>query len=327
MISTPAILPLYGHYTEQDEAVIARGEAILAAGYPKLRLRAATGLSEADIDTLMAREFPAAAFSGRGWLIDALRRLTEWLADDAAETGTDKGFAATPTFQKIHALIGHAHAQREIVAITGEVGIGKSEAAKAYVAAKPRRLKTAGAVRVQFSEADNKSIAALARILGALRGRDVDAYRKGQLMDAIGAALRPGDCLILDECNFLREGADIARCLHDAFNVPIVMIGNPTFGRTVWGKEDSFAALANRALRFDFPASTEDDVDAWLIWAGISGTALRRAAVKVATRPGRAGGLRTLAKVVSTCRAFYPGEELDAALLLAISEQIGRGTS
>lgn len=317
------------HTQENDHEMIVRAiERQLAAGLPLVRLSNVTEVDTATLDCLIQRKRPGFGYATERRYADAVVKLRAWLAGVQADSESNRqALAATPTYQRITAALRIAHEAGEIVAITGGVGIGKSEAAKAYALAHPMTYHAPGALRVAFRDADKKSAAALSAIGNAL-GRDGEGragYRNGSLMDQICAALRPGDVLLLDEYNYLEGGAiNIARDLHETVGVGVAMIGNPDFSKKVWGRSDEFAALANRALRYDFPMNTEDDVDAWLNWKGYLGAPFRAVALKIAIRPGKDAGLRSLVKLADQIVRLYGAEALDAKLLEATAKQMGR---
>lgn len=332
MTTNPNVNEQYGkaedfqttEHNEKQTSVIAAVEARLAAGYSTRKLEVETGLRMADVRGIIEDQ----SIDRRLYCGEADRALIAKLADWLAETGQDAapGSAETPTYRQIYQLISHAHWRRDLIAITGDVGIGKSRAASDYATANPRRHRASGAVRVQFDKTHRKPAAALETIAEALSAAGGNAYRTGNIMRVIGELLSDGDLLIFDECNYLTESADIARDIHEKYGVAVVMIGNPDFGKTVWSKKGGFAALASRTTRFDFSCTTEEDVDAWLQWCGLTGSAiLRRACVDIAARPGDSGGLRTLGKIVDQCRAYYPDQPLTADLILGHARLIGRG--
>jgi hypothetical protein len=311
-------------FPQEWEATMQRIESAIAGGVSGERLRVITGLRQDELDSLLARRLIGGRIGAPEKTGEAMQALADWLREDDSErTALSSGFAATPTFRAIQGIIERAIRGLKLVAIVGGVGIGKSEAGKAYAAKNPRTLRHPGAARIEFRQCDRKPAAALERILSALEGASGRAYRNGQLLDAIGNACRPGDCLILDECNNLQDAAEVARDIH-ALGIPVVMMGNHDFARAVFGSRSAFAALASRALRHEFPATTEDDVDAWLAWAGLSGADLRRVAVALAARPGPEGGLRSLALLVDTCRDYFPDRSVDGAMLREMARQFHR---
>lgn len=209
-------------HSDKSASVIAAVEARLAAGYPTRKLEVETGLKMPDIRVFIEDE---SRINRRyvGWggckeaEVDADLALIDKLANWLAETGQDAapGSAETPTYKQIYGFITSAHWRRDLIAITGDVGIGKSRAAIDYAAANPRRHKTAGAVRVQFDKTHRKPAAALETIAEALSAVSGNAYRTGNMMRVIGELLSDGDLLIFDECNYLTESADIARDIHE----------------------------------------------------------------------------------------------------------------
>ncbi len=122
--------------------------------------------------------------------------------------------------------------------------------------------------------------------------------------------------------------AQVTIAIHDAVDISIVMQGNPDLSGMVWGKSSKFARLASRANRYDFAATTEEDVDAWLAWRGAGEgltpgerKKLTETACSIACRPTQNGGLRALADVFLIAEKMY-GTKVDAGLLRAMAEQI-----
>ena len=316
------------------ENIINRLEGRLASGTSKIRIANETGLSIQSIDWVLERDHHFVMNAETGFSeFAALSLLETWLnEEDAASPNLESALALTPTYRRISALIHMTHEYNLLTAITGGVGIGKSEAARTYAAAHPKTITQAGTVYVQFKETDAKPSAALNRIFEAIPGMGLAAHRQDRLMDAIAQAMKPGDLLIADECNYLhgRDGRfgralDSLRDLFDACRIGIVMIGNPDLSAGVWGdQQDDFAALVSRAERHDFPHTTEDDVDAWLNWAGLSGKTIRNAAIKIGAKPGPYGGLRALHKVIDARRRMYPDGEGNANAFIATAKMIGR---
>jgi DNA transposition AAA+ family ATPase len=320
--------------TTEQESIIAKVETRLATGLTEQRLSLETGVSTEDISRLLGRNRVKNNWEHKSIedTTTAIASLAEWLGGEADITQIQSGFAVTPTFQSLQALFAQSHKSRQLIAITGSWGIGKSEAAKAYVQSCPRGHRKPGALRIEFTNSDKKPAAAYSKILGALHGEVGHAYRNGNLHDAIGAALNPGDCLIMDECNYLNEAMDVVRSIHDDFGVSIVMIGNPEFKATVWGKKSQFAALASRAMHFEFPNSTAEDIEAWLAWNGVLDgmRPSERAkfidqAIIIGKRPGPNGGLRSLAHVIDIHANLYRSAPLDGALLTQIANQTKGG--
>lgn len=314
--------------SDELETIIQEVERQLASGLPLVRLSNVAGIDITTLTSLIQRKPVGFGPASKRNYAEATEKLRTWVADVLRNAASNRqALAMTPTYQLITAALSMAHEAGEIVAVTGGVGIGKSEAAKAYALAHPMKGRLTGVLRVEFRETEKKPTAALAAIGNALvsAGAGWTSYRNGSLLDRICAALSPGDALLLDEYNYLEGGAiNIARDLNQAVGVGIAMIGNPDFTRKVWGKSDEFAALANRALRYDFPMNTEDDVDAWLNWKGYLGTAFRKVAIRIVTRPGKSGGLRTLAKVTDHIIRIFGVDALDAELLEETAKKMGK---
>lgn len=318
--------------TDDQESIMARIEARLAAGMRPSRLILETGIRKEHLDALLMRQ-GLHGFQCGGEIdpdvMEAIGALDQWLEHSPGDPESHAPRAETPSFKGMSVILAIAHQTRALVAITGAVGIGKSFAARRYAEDHARSHKKPGAVRIQFNRTDNKPSAALAAILAGLHGESIGAYRNGNLYHAVGAKLRPGDFLILDECQRLEDAADIVASLHDDFGVAIAMLGNPDWSRAIWGKDRTLDALGSRILRYDFSNNTGEDVEAWLAWKGIlDGLPVReradlvKTAVSIGTRPGREGGLRTLDMVINYYARAYGNQPLSGPLLSLLVKQL-----
>lgn len=313
-------------YPAEWEAILKQVETRLATGCHRHRIEAIAGMSTSSFADLFKRSPVPAYGCERSRTEKAIAALAEWLAgQEARNIEAPGGHADTPTFQAIYNRIRSTQLSGEAIAIIGGVGVGKSAPAIAFAADYPRTLLRPGAVRVEFTSTDSNQTAALAKIAEALSGTHGSAYRSWQLESEIGKAYRPGDILILDECNELGNAVDIIKSLRNRFDFPIVAIGNPDFGRSIYGGKSTFGALASRMLRLDFPKTTEADAAAWFAWAGLSGAALYDVASAIACRAGPTGGLRSLALLVRECRASFPDQPISAAMLRDVATSYGRG--
>lgn len=313
--------------TDKFSSNLAKIESILSAGFSLDRLANEAAIERDHIDKLLSQErtYDYSEFNAR----EDATKLDEWLADyeqDAAQRP-----AQTPTFDTITALLSKAHNQGEIISITGGVGIGKTEACKAYAKEYARGYDRPGAFYVEFTAADKKMTTALEHILTAMLGGHMgNARQSSALLRVLCSRLKPGDFIILDECNYLVEGKsrtiDIVRDIHASTGIGIALMGNPDFDKRVYGKNGDFDALASRAFRYDFPATTEGDIDCWIQWKGLGkvGKQVRNELVRIGTRPGAMGGLRTLNKLIGDVLKFQPGEALTVEGIRQFLAQFGR---
>lgn len=306
------------------DAILDPIRARLAAGTVNpARLQIITGLDAHQLKALLEGGFVSNWNTGE--TEQALADLATWLKEAERPAEDDAAYAVTPTFQLLQTLFADAHRDRLLLAITGSWGIGKTQAAQYYAATHPRTHNRPGAVRIQFNSTDCKPVAALEKIRDALNANP-GSHRRGNVMNALGAALRPGDFLILEECQRLGEALDVICSLYDDFGIGIAMIGNPDLSAAIWGKRATFGALASRSCRYNFAATTPEDVDAWLAWHGLPDglnaserARLAKAAAAIATRPGQNGGLRALADVTRMAQTFYPSQPLTGDLLTQLA--------
>lgn len=327
-------------YDERAENILTRLESRLASGLTRERLANEAGIRLESLEYLLKRQ-QGSESADSYWNRDpnreapahALTQLEIWLSDEEIQAGTaPAGLAPTPIYQTIHKYLSLAHAGKRLVALTGDVGIGKSAAARAYAAAHPKTTRAPGVVYVEFTELDTKPLAALQRIVKALPARPAEAPRQEHvLLDYVASCFVHGDLLILDECNHLagRKGSEghalgFVRDLFERGRAGLAMLGNPDLRARVWGEQQGFPALASRTMHFSLDHITEADVDIWMQWKGLTGKALRKACVKIAARPGQHGGLRALERLVETHLAVLPGHAMDAASLERIAHAMGR---
>lgn len=262
---------------------------------------------------------------------EPLARIREYL-DTLAALDDDAAYAITPTFQRVQNLIAQAHQGNIIVAITGAWGIGKSQAARYYAAIHPRRYNQPGAVHVPLNETENSPRQVLGKILHHL-GVPAGKQSQRSMMQTVLGIFRPGDHLILDECQKIKEALEVLSALHDEAGIGITLIGNPAFSHAVWGESDDFPALASRAHRFDFPANTEQDVDAWLAWHGFPAgldtrqrAAFEREAIRIGTSGKSWGGLRALSHAARMFKTTYSGTVLTAENLSGFIAMTKKGS-
>jgi len=173
---------------------------------------------------------------------------------------------------------------------------------------------------------------ALERILAAMLGGNVgNAKQSSSLMlRVICSNLRPGDFMILDECNYLVAGEsrtiEIARDIYASTGIGIALLGNPDFDKKVYGDNSDFDALASRTSKIDFPTSTEDDIDCWIQWKGLGmlGKRVRDKLVNIGKRPGKNGGLRTLNKLMDDIARLQQGASVDVETIEQFLVKFGK---
>lgn len=214
-------------FTEQDQATLQQVESRLASGFTRTKIAWLAGVEEETLNRLLAG-LPAGNYCTRydPETTDVIQALADWLESEQKGGDDDASYAITPTFTNLQNLYSQARHGSLFLAITGAWGIGKSEAARYYCANHPRTHNAPGAVRIQFDEGDAKPSAALAKIALHLNAPS-HAYRNGHLMNGVTAALRPGDQLILEECQLLGEALNVVASLHDAVDISIIVQGNP----------------------------------------------------------------------------------------------------
>lgn len=320
---------LVAEFTDAQQSILEQVEARIAAGFTRQKVSFLSGIDGSILDRLLRWEPAASRYGIRDdrETAEAIDALENWLESETKGTTDESGYAITPTFSTLQNLYAQSHKWGFFIAITGAWGIGKTEASRYYAAHHPRTHNQPGVVRIQFDEADCTPSAALAKIALHL---DIHggAHSNGKIMRSIEGALRPGDQLLLEECQELKDAINVLASIHDATGVSIVAQGNPELSDMVWGRGAKFSRLASRANRYDFPASTPEDVEAWLAWRG-AGTGMNATqrkellsvACRIACQPTQNGGLRVLSDVFRITESMY-GQKVDASILATMAGQL-----
>lgn len=262
---------------------------------------------------------------------EALGVLAEWLKEDARQRKAAPGHAPTPTLKAIYSILVEAMDHALLPVIIGSYGIGKSYAAELLVGERPRTPTQPGAVLVELRSEDNTVPKCIETIVKRLRH---DSRAKGEYAE-LCRVLRRGDLIILDEAQRLAKCGDgrmveVIRDLWKDTGAGIALIGNPVMKRGKGGDgiidNDLYGAFLNRAEVHDFTkGNSRADVEAWMLWKGLSGKVLADKLAAVALRPSRGhfGGLRELEKLFAQVARRNPGETVTAGTMLEALKVLG----
>lgn len=152
------------------------------------------------------------------------------LKDENSKVYKHNGYVPTSISESIYENIRTAHISGVCVMVTGDAGIGKTEAAKHYQETHPENsvIITAGEPRT------NKT--AMFGILAEELGIDLSETKRGMYFQKIRSELHDGMVIIVDEAqNFTFDAIDTLRGFSDYFKnknlgtVGIVCMGNDTF--------------------------------------------------------------------------------------------------
>jgi type II secretory pathway predicted ATPase ExeA len=256
-----------------------------------------------------------------------LAALSAWL--DSEEADDVGGFVSTPTFEYLQNAYNYAFSVTWPVLIVGEVGIGKSIAARYRLRLNPKTRCSPGVVYVELKTGDATRKAILARIVQALFDLEVILTMTGDPMTILKDNLGLDDLLIIDEFQFaLGEDIKAGQVFHDIANslkTHVVLQGNPSINVTLWSeKNQELEGLANRVLAMPHLSTTKEDVEAWMQWAGYEGESLIKVAGKVAARRGPSGGLRTLVILLDAIEKFFPDKKLTGQSFLGHARTFGK---
>lgn len=312
---------------ESEEEILDRVERRMAGFHTITSLAKRLDLSAPVLGQLLSSQTHDWGAGEHAYRRKILGVLSAWLDSDSADDIA--GIATTPTFNALQNAYELALATKGIVAIGGEVGIGKSLAAKQYCRQNPKTRRRNGAIYVELECGDTTASVILGRIVQALYGQGLISTSSGNPNTIIKDSLSREDLLLLDEAHFMfangNRGGEVFHSLYNATGIPIVLQGNPTLNFTLWNeKKQEFPGLANRTLCMPHMSTSVEDVKAWMQWAGYDNEALIRAAVKVGARPGQNGGLRTLALLMNAFEKMHPGKKLNAATLLDFAVTCGK---
>src|SRR5258708_3364226 len=211
----------------------------------------------------------------------AIARLKKQIdvPDDAPEQiesipvdGPEPGLVETPTSKQIYRACAHAQETPALVLIYGAPGVSKTITASRY----QRGHGDAYHINLLGVAAPGSMLQMIAARVYPPAG--FGSYRTAPLMRVLEGHLRPGELIILDECQGLRPDAlDLVRFLLDV-RVGLVLMGNEMVFSTIAGKNRRamFAQLYSRVgMKLHLPRPTEEDADAVLRRYGVSGGAGR----------------------------------------------------
>lgn len=310
---------------EEAEPVVMAVERLLRKEHLLPRLLVETGIRESTLRALLDRRTPS-LFSGRDYSHEArnaaLATIAAWLNDEKQSRKAVPSHAPTPTLKAIYSILVESMECGLLSVIVGNYGMGKSRAAEVLVDEHPRSKDQPGAVLIELRREDNTVSKCIETILKRVRH---DTHGDGGYT-GLCRVLGPGDLLILDEAQRLAtcgHGAmvEIVRDLWKDTGAGIVLIGNPVMKKGSDGivGNDLYGAFLSRAELYDFTkGTTRADVEAWMLWKGLSGKSLadKLASIAMKRASGEFGGLRELEKLVGRAQRRFPDQPLTADLIL-----------
>lgn len=162
------------------------------------------------------------------------------LKDENSKVYKHSGYVPTSISESIYENIRTAHISGVCVMVTGDAGIGKTEAAKHYQAEHPDNSVIITAIEPKTTKA------AMLEILAAKLGIDLSETKRAMYSQKILSELHDGTVIIVDEAqNFNFTAIDTLRGFADYFRnenlgtVGIVCMGNDTFRQQFFGKSGS----------------------------------------------------------------------------------------
>lgn len=159
------------------------------------------------------------------------------LKDENSKVYKHSGYVPTSISESIYENIRTAHISGVCVMVTGDAGIGKTEAAKHYQAEHPDNSVIITASEPKTTKTE------MFETLAEKLGIDLSETRRGMYFRKIRSELHDGTVIIVDEAqNFNFDAIDTLRGFADYFHnenlgtVGIVCMGNDTFRQQFFGK-------------------------------------------------------------------------------------------
>lgn len=159
------------------------------------------------------------------------------LKDENSKVYRHSGYVPTSISESICENIRTAHISGVCVTVTGDAGIGKTEAAKHYQAEHSDNSVIITAVEPKTTKA------AMLEMLAAKLGIDLSETKRAMYSQKILSELHDGTVIIVDEAqNFRFDAIDTLRGFADCFRnenlgtAGIVCMGNDTFRQQFFGK-------------------------------------------------------------------------------------------
>ncbi|WP_439596491.1 AAA family ATPase [Falsiroseomonas sp.] len=203
-------------------------------------------------------------------------------------------FVVTPTSQDLMVAFQHAQHMPDFAVVVGNPGVGKSTAACQYTRTTPNVFKVVAHPTLSSPRALMEE---LSLVMNSYQGGSLHRVMRGLV-----AKLRGRNALIMiDEAQHLTSHAlDQLRSIHDAAEVGVVLLGNPTVNGRLegTGRTGEFAQLTSRVgLRVSRSKPKAGDIEALLDAWAISGTAERTLLTQIAKKPGALRGMTKTLKL------------------------------
>lgn len=219
-------------YTEEQCDIIRQFEKrILAVGSAGKALEN-SGVSSSTMSSLRKGTYKGVAEK----MFSKISSFLE-LKDENSKVYKHSGYVPTSISESIYENIRTAHISGVCVMVTGDAGIGKTEAAKHYQAEHPDNSVIITAIEPKTTKA------AMLEILAAKLGIDLSETKRAMYSQKILSELHDGTVIIVDEAqNFNFTAIDTLRGFADYFRnenlgtVGIVCMGNDTFRQQFFGK-------------------------------------------------------------------------------------------
>ncbi|MFN3523916.1 MAG: AAA family ATPase [Phenylobacterium sp.] len=303
---------------ELDELRTFVREQMSAASISQAQVSRASGVAAATLSQFLSGNYAGDNMKIAGQLsrwLDARHRETEVL--EAAPP--EPTFVMTPTATKVINALQHAQVLGDMALIVGQPGVGKSAAARQYVAKTPR------VVTATASPAVRTVSAILATLITNISGRAPTYRVRVECTNFIRSQLGDGWLLVIDEaqwCDF--EALEEIRAIHDATRCGLALMGNAQVLSRIEGaaRDPAYAQLFGRAgWRVRLNKSDANDVPPVLETMGVTAPEVVAYCQHIADRDS----LRVVIKVVRSALMLSRAarQDLNPNHLAAAYRQLG----
>lgn len=267
---------------------------------------------EAGMSTAALNQWLQNKYRGDNVVMEA--KLTIWLSSRERRTATVQSlpiaadYVATPSGERIKAVLTYAQMAADLAVIYGGAGVGKTKATRSYAASNPN-------VWISTMRPDTANVASCLEEIGEAVGTKTGSRAARLSRDICRRIEGTGGLLIIDEAQALSVPAiESIRSIHDATGVGLVLCGNESvYARFTGGsRAATFAQLFSRIgkrLRLNRPSMKDVAVlaDAY----HVAGAAERGALFDISQKPG---ALRAVTKTLRLAAMFAAGQGLPLAL-------------
>lgn len=161
-------------------------------------------------------------------------------------------FIPTSVYRDINYILEITEADESISVITGDAGIGKTEALRYYCGTHP------GSVLIKVNPTYNDST--LLKDIADKLGLDTRGRKDGIFANIVSKLAARGWSLIIDEADYLNiKSMDVLRRIHDEAEVPVALVGLPRLLKMISPVSDKYAQIFSRMRSWKINGIRKED--------------------------------------------------------------------